>query len=121
MKITNEQLRQIIKEELNKVLSEAMREPYGSSDRDMSSLYQIAAKVAQREGIEYLYLFDGENAEYTVDGVGSFIKYVNKAKGMVPELRSVDYMELVDYLQRNELINDDQESGGFSIRQVTAE
>ena len=121
MKITNEQLRQIIKEELNKVLSEAMREPYGSSAKDMSSLYQIAAKVAQREGMEYLYLFADENAEYTVDGVGPFIKYVNKAKDDVPELSSVKYTELVDYLKRNELINDDQESGGFSIDQVTAE
>ena len=121
MKITNEQLRQIIKEELNKVLSEAMREPYGSSDRDMSSLYQIAAKVAQREGFDYLMLYGDEDQYYAGDGVASFAKYVNKAKKMAPELSSVDYMELVDYLQRNKLINDDQESGGFSIAQVTAE
>ena len=121
MKITNKQLKRIIKEELSKVLGEGMRGDYGSSDRDMSSLYQLAARIAQKDGINYLYLFDGADQYHMGERTGSFKKYVNSAKAMVPELSSIDYMELVDYLQRNGIIDADQESGGFSIDRVMTE
>ena len=121
MKLTNKQLRRIIKEELSKVLGEGMRGDYGSSARDMSSLYQLAARLAQKDGMSYLYLFGGPDQYHMGEGTASLEKYVNRAKAMVPELSSIDYMELVDYLQRNGIIDDDQESGGFSIDRVMTE
>ena len=121
MKLTNQQLKQIIKEELNKVLSENMRGDYAASDRDMSSLYQLAARLAQKDGMNYLMLFGGPGQERSAQGVASLEKYVNKAKMMVPELKYVIYTELVDYLQRNNIIDADQESGGFSIDRVMTE
>ena len=121
MKLTNKQLKQIIKEELNIVLSEAMRGNYEALESDMSSLYQLAARLAQKDGMNYLMLY-GDPEQYRMgDGVASLEKYVNKAKMMVPQLKHIIYNELVDHLQRNNLIDADQESGGFSIDRVMTE
>ena len=69
MKITNRQLKQIIKEELNKALSEGSypqgyKSPNFEDDPNKAAeILEMALEIARKQGAEYISAYGGENRD----------------------------------------------------------
>jgi len=133
MKITNKQLKQIIKEELNKVIKESwFSDTYGipknhpkarmyntyeesGEEEKMNSLWQIVQFIAKRDGAKLFnaYARPGQERDHG-DGRVTFplIDYVEKAKKMVPDLFDIDYWDFLKFISKR-YIEVEDESGSI--------